>query len=64
MATDSDVAISLGYRSDHIDIYSCSWGPSDWGFEIVGPGLLTQRVLQIGAEKVRNSVSLFFHFLT
>ena len=54
-ATDAKEAQALRFKRDHIDIYSNSWGPSDKGFEVVGPGHLTQETLKDGVEKVRNS---------
>ena len=51
-ATDKDEAKALRFNRDHIDIYSNSWGPSDKGIEVVGPGHLTQETLKEDAEKV------------
>ena len=51
-ASDADEARALSYAKNYIDIYSNSWGPTDRGFEVAGPGHLTQRALQNGAEKV------------
>ena len=51
-ASDADEAKALSYATDHIDIYSNSWGPDIKGFNVIGPGPLTQRALQNGAEKV------------
>ena len=51
-ASDADEARALSYQTDHIDIYSNSWGPDINGFKVIGPGPLTQRALQSGAEKV------------
>ena len=52
MATDALEAKALSHERDYIDIYSNSWGPSDKGFEVVGPDKLTQSALKDGAEKV------------
>lgn len=51
-ASDADEARALSYATDHIDIYSNSWGPDMKGFNVIGPGPLTQRALQSGAEEV------------
>lgn len=51
-ASDADEARALSHATDHIDIYSNSWGPDIKGFNVIGPGPLTQRALQSGAEKV------------
>ena len=49
--TDLNVAGSLMYANDVIDIYSNSWGPCDYGC-VGGPLRLTQMALRIGAERV------------
>ena len=35
--TDRLEAEALGFNRDYIDIYSCSWGPSDDGKTVEGP---------------------------
>ena len=52
LASDADEARAFSYATDHIDIYSNSWGPSSWGKEVCGPGHLSQLALQRGTEKV------------
>jgi len=59
MATDDLEATAFSHASDHVDIYSNSWGPQDVGFTIRGPGRLAQLALKNGAEKVRNVVIKF-----
>ncbi|XP_052863129.1 furin-like protease 1, isoforms 1/1-X/2 [Anopheles cruzii] len=49
--TDIVEARSLGYNSQHIDIYSASWGPDDDGKTVDGPGELATRAF---IEGVRN----------
>ncbi|KAJ7336055.1 hypothetical protein OS493_013430 [Desmophyllum pertusum] len=61
-ASDADEARALSHASDHIDIYSNSWGPDDKGFEVAGPGHLTQRALQNGAEKGRRGLGSIYVF--
>lgn len=56
-ATDIKEAKALRFNRDYIDIYSNSWGPSDRGFEVIGPGHLTQETLKEGVEKVRTGLS-------
>lgn len=56
MATDALEAKALSYKRDYIDIYSNSWGPSDKGFEVVGPDKLTQSALEDGAQKVNDEI--------
>lgn len=57
-ASDADEARALSYASDHVDIYSSSWGPDDKGFTVAGPGYFTKLALRNGVEKVA------FFFLT
>ncbi|KAJ7336052.1 hypothetical protein OS493_013427 [Desmophyllum pertusum] len=61
-ASDADEARALNHASDHIDIYSNSWGPGDKGFEVAGPGHLTQLALQNGAEKGRRGLGSIYVF--
>lgn len=42
----------LGYKRDKIDIYSNSWGPSDNGRSVIGPGLKGKKALEQGALEV------------
>ena len=53
-APDDKEAKALKFKRDYIDIYSNSWGPSDKGFEVEGPGTKTLKVLKEGAEEVIN----------
>lgn len=57
-STDISEADALGFKEDYIDVYSNSWGPSDFGFYVQGPGRLAERTMQtavreVGAEKYR-----------
>ena len=49
-ATDAEEASALGYRDYHIDVYSNSWGPSDFGFIV--DGSLVQSTLRTGVTEV------------
>ena len=51
-STDVDESKSLGYKSQTVDIYSNSWGPSDSGSNVGGPGTLTALTLENGVKKV------------
>ena len=51
--TDVVEASSLSLNSQHIDIYSSSWGPSDDGTTIDGPGPLAKKAFIDGIEKVQ-----------
>ncbi|XP_068681768.1 proprotein convertase subtilisin/kexin type 4-like isoform X3 [Montipora foliosa] len=61
-ASDADEARALSYALNHIDIYSNSWGPNDFGFAVAGPGFYTQRVLQDGVEKGRSGLGSIYVF--
>ena len=50
--TDAVEGNSLGFRQDHIDIYSSSWGPDDDGRTVDGPGLLAKKAFQNGVGNV------------
>lgn len=56
MAPDEKEAAALKFKREYIDIYSNSWGPSDKGFEVEGPGNKTLKALKEGAEEVINKV--------
>ena len=45
---------------NYVDIYSCSWGPDDNGFEVAEAGVMTEEVLRQGALKVQQCLYLFF----
>ena len=48
--TDLDVARALGWQPDKIDIYSCSWGPTE--SNSLGLGNLTQWTLENATREV------------
>ena len=51
-ATDIDEAEALSWQNGVIDIYSCSWGPSDSGDVVEGPATVTLRALKEGVTRV------------
>ena len=51
-ATDAEEASGLGYQDNYIDVYSNSWGPSDFGFVVDGPDTLVQNTLRTGVTEV------------
>ena len=53
-ATDALEANALSYKRNHIDIYSCSWGPKDNGATFGRPGRLGKIALHQGAKYGRN----------
>ena len=50
--TDVVEAGSLSLKPNHIDIYSSSWGPSDDGTTVDGPGTLAKKAFDDGVTKV------------
>ena len=50
--TDVVEASSLSFNPQHIDIYSSSWGPTDDGKTVDGPGKLARRAFISGVTKV------------
>ena len=51
-STDLTEADLLGHKNNYIQVYSNSWGPSDWGFIVQKPGILAQSALQTGVREV------------
>ena len=60
-ATDSQEADALGHENDYIMIYSNSWGPSDFGFYVDGPGSYTTTTFKNAVTSVRF---LSYHSMT
>ncbi|VDN58138.1 unnamed protein product [Dracunculus medinensis] len=58
--TDAVEANSLGHNSDHIDIYSASWGPDDDGRTVDGPAKLTRRAFEKGIREGRGGLGSIF----
>lgn len=58
----SDVveASSLSLNPQHIDIYSSSWGPSDDGMTVDGPGKLAKKAFLDGVTKGRQGLGSIF----
>uniref|UniRef100_A0ABM0GMC3 Furin-like n=1 Tax=Saccoglossus kowalevskii TaxID=10224 RepID=A0ABM0GMC3_SACKO len=52
--TDSVEASALSYQPQHVDIYSSSWGPTDDGETLEGPGRLVTQALYDGATNGRG----------
>ena len=51
--TDAVEAQSLGLNSQHIDIYSASWGPDDDGRTVDGPASMARRAFENGIKRVK-----------
>jgi len=58
--TDLVEAKSIGWRPDHVDIYSASWGPDDDGQTVDGPATLARAAFRRGAETGRNGLGSIF----
>ena len=62
-STDLTEADLLGHKNNYIQVYSNSWGPSDWGFIVNGPGTLALNALKTGVREVHtNFFKLIFCF--
>lgn len=53
VVTDALEALSVGHNCSHVSIYSASWGPTDNGQTLDGPGKLTRAALERCINKVR-----------
>jgi hypothetical protein len=62
--TDLVEATSLGFRQDHIDVYSSSWGPNDDGKTLDGPGMLAQKAFHQGISTVGFTTCVCFYLLS
>lgn len=58
--TDAVEATSLAHNSDHIDIYSASWGPDDDGRTVDGPAKLTRKAFEKGIKEGRHGRGSIF----
>ena len=56
--TESD---ALSYRLSYIDVYSNSWGPSDYGFVVDGPGHYLASTFESGVRQVSLSFRHIVH---
>lgn len=59
-ATDAQEASALSYQGDAIHISSNSWGPSDNGTTLEGPGPLTQSAIQTAITQGRGGKGRIF----
>lgn len=59
--TDKVEAASLSLNPQFIDIYSASWGPSDDGATVEGPGTLAAAAFENGITKVLLSLNFIMH---
>lgn len=59
--TDKVEAASLSLNPQFIDIYSASWGPSDDGATVEGPGTLAAAAFENGITKVLLVLNFIMH---
>lgn len=57
---DITEAAALTFNSDHIHIYSASWGPEDNGKTVDGPGALARRAFIYGVTYGREGKGSIF----
>ncbi|KAJ7328622.1 hypothetical protein OS493_023891 [Desmophyllum pertusum] len=60
--TDAKQAKGISFRQDYVDIYSCSWGPTDYGYEVEEAGVMTEAALRQGAFEGRKGLGSIFVF--
>ena len=60
LVSDAVEARSLSFNSDHIAIYSSSWGPNDDGKTVDGPGKLAGRAFKNGITRGRDGKGSIF----
>lgn len=60
--TTIDEAAALNYGYQEVDIYSCSWGPSDDGKSMDGPVTIVQRAIINGIRDGRDGKGSIFVF--
>lgn len=59
--SDYTESMALSHHSNSgVDIYSCSWGPSDDASNLIGPGRLMKLVLERGVSSGRNGKGSIF----
>lgn len=58
--TDKVEAESLSLNPQYIDIYSASWGPSDDGATVEGPGTLALAAFENGIKNGRGGLGSVF----
>lgn len=60
VVNDAVEARALSLNTNHIDIYSASWGPEDDGRTVDGPGPLAKRAFLNGVTRGRNGKGSIF----
>ncbi|XP_035672665.1 furin-like isoform X1 [Branchiostoma floridae] len=62
--SDAQEASALSHEHQHISIYSCSWGPSDWNNALDGPDTVAREALVMAAREGRDGKGSIFVFST
>lgn len=57
---DQTEAAALSWNRNHVDIYSCSWGPNDTLAIYDGPRFLTRKALREGTTFGRDGLGSLF----
>lgn len=60
VVTDALEALSVGHNCSHVSIYSASWGPTDNGQTLDGPGKLTRAALERCINKGRHGLGSIY----
>lgn len=58
--SDYTESLALSHHRDVVDIYTCSWGPSDDGQRLEAPGHLMKKTLEDGVKHGRNGKGNIF----
>ncbi len=58
--TEQQEADALSFQMQAIDIYNNSWGPSDGGFTLAGPGLLSSAAIRDGVTLGRGGLGCIY----
>ncbi|XP_071951938.1 neuroendocrine convertase 1-like [Antedon mediterranea] len=58
--TDALEAAAFSHALDHIDIFSASWGPSDDGKTVEGPGTLASKAIKTGITVGRDGKGVIY----
>lgn len=52
--SDRSEAQALQHAHKDVDVYSASWGPTDDGRTVEGPGYMSAKALSIGIQEVKG----------
>uniref|UniRef100_A0A1W7RA47 furin n=1 Tax=Hadrurus spadix TaxID=141984 RepID=A0A1W7RA47_9SCOR len=58
--SDATESVSIAFRTDHIDIFSASWGPTDDGMTVDGPKRLAIEALEKGVFQGRGGKGVIY----